>query len=105
GYGRYTLLTDTDKKITATVAAKPNPLPIPTDRQFSIAGMNLENFFDDVDDPDIKEDVLTPEAFQRRLKKVSMTVRDYLEMPDVIGTIEVENISALKRLAEKINSD
>ena len=105
GYGRYTLLPDSDKKITATSGIKTLPLPVPTDRQFSVAGMNLENFFDDVDDPDIKEDVLTPEAFQRRLKKVSMVVRNYLEMPDVIGTVEVENLSAVKRLADKINAD
>jgi Predicted extracellular nuclease len=34
-----------------------------------------------------------------------MVVRDYLEMPDVIGTVEVENLSTLKRLADKINAD
>jgi predicted extracellular nuclease len=105
GYGRYTLLPDSDKKITAAAGFKTNPLPPATDRQISIAGMNLENFFDDQDDPDIREDILTPDAFQRRLKKVSMAVRDYLQMPDVIGTVEVENLLALKRLAEKINAD
>ena len=105
GYGRYTLLPDPDKKITATSGIKPNPLPAPAERQFSVAGMNLENFFDDVDDPDIKEDVLASEAFQRRLKKVSIAVRDYLQTPDVIGTVEVENLAALKRLAEKVNAD
>jgi hypothetical protein len=67
--------------------------------------MNLENFFDDKDDPDIKEDVLTPEAFARRLRKVSMAIRDYLQNPDVIGVVEVENLATLKRLAERINSD
>ena len=103
--GRYTLLKDTDNRPTGSVPGKPNPLPVPTDRQFSVAGMNLENFFDDFDDPDIREDVLTPEAFQRRLKKVSMVVRNYLEMPDVIGTVEVENLSTLRRLADKINAD
>ena len=105
GFGRYTLLLDPDKKVMATTGRKPNPLPIPTDRQFTVAGMNLENFFDDVDDPDIKEDVLTPEAFNSRLKKISMAIRDYLETPDVIGTVEVENLSALKRLADRINTD
>lgn len=105
GYGRYTLLPDADKKLTASSSSKPNPLPSPTDRQFSVAGMNLESFFDDVDDPDIKEDILTPEAFARRLKKVSMAVRDYLQTPDVIGAVEVENLATLKRLAEKINAD
>ncbi|HEY2867001.1 MAG TPA: hypothetical protein VGJ02_07910 [Pyrinomonadaceae bacterium] len=104
-FGRYTLLLDADKKVTATMGRKPNPLPVPTDRQFSVAGMNLENFFDDVDDPEIKEDVLTTDAFNRRLKKVSMAIRDYLQTPDIIGTVEVENLSTLKRLAERVNSD
>jgi predicted extracellular nuclease len=103
--GRFTLLKDPDNKPNAAVPGKVNPLPVPTDRQFSVAGMNLENFFDDVDDPDIKEDILTPEAFARRLKKVSMTIRDLLQMPDVIGAVEVENLSTLKRLADKVNSD
>jgi predicted extracellular nuclease len=103
--GSYTLLKDTDDRITGLIPGKLAPLPVPTDRQFSVVGMNLENFFDDQDDPDIKEDVLTPEAFQRRLKKVSLTIREYLQMPDVIGTVEVENLATLKRLADKINSD
>ncbi|HEV8592997.1 MAG TPA: hypothetical protein VGQ55_12905, partial [Pyrinomonadaceae bacterium] len=104
-FGRCTILADFDKKLSATFTIKPKPLPVPTDRQLSIAGMNLENFFDDQDDPGIKEDVLTPEAFQRRLKKVSMAIRDYMQMPDVIGSVEVENLATLRKLAEKINVD
>ena len=103
--GSYAFLKDPDNRPTGGVPGKLNPLLVPTDRQFTLAGMNLENFFDDQDDPDIKEDVLTPEAFERRLKKVSMAVRDYLQMPDVIGTVEIENIAALKKLADKINTD
>ena len=105
GYQKYTILPDADGKFAISNLVKANPLPLPSERQFAIAGMNLENFFDDEDDPKIKEDVLTPEAFQNRLKKVSMAIRDYLRFPDVIGTIEVENINALKKLADKINSD
>jgi predicted extracellular nuclease len=104
-FGRYTLLLDPSKKFMANGGRKPNPLPLPTDRQFSVAGMNLENFFDDIDDPNIKEDVLTTDAFNRRLKKVSMAIRDYLQTPDVIGTVEVEDLSALKRLVDRINDD
>ncbi len=70
-YGKYTVLTDPDSQLIVTSTSKPNALPVPTDRQFIIAGMNLENFFDDEDDPDIKEDVSTPEAFARRLSKIS----------------------------------
>jgi len=49
--------------------------------------------------------VLTPEAFDRRLKKVSMAIRLVMQMPDVIGTEEVENLATLKRLADRINKD
>ncbi len=103
--GKYTLLTDPDNKPTASTATKPNPLPVPTARQFVVAGMNLENFFDDQDDPAIKEDISTPEAFQRRLQKISLAIRDFMQEPDIIGIIEAENLAALKRLAAKINSD
>jgi predicted extracellular nuclease len=81
------------------------PLPAPNERQFSLAGMNLENFFDDADDPSIKEDIVTSETFQNRMKKISMAIREYMQMPDVIGTVEVENLAVLKKLAEKINAD
>lgn len=104
-FGRYTLLTDPENKATASNSTKPNSFPVPTDRQFAIVGMNLENFFDDQDDPDIKEDVATPEAFARRLHKVSLAIRDFMQSPDVIGVVEAENLAALKKLAAKLNAD
>lgn len=104
-YGRYTVLVDIDNRPTVSTSTKGNPLPVPTARQFMVAGMNLENYFDDVDDPGINEDVSTPEAFARRLNKISRTIREFMQSPDVIGVIEVENLNALKRLAAKLNSD
>ncbi|MFL6466525.1 MAG: endonuclease/exonuclease/phosphatase family protein, partial [Pyrinomonadaceae bacterium] len=100
-----TIFVDPDAKIEVSSSRKTVPLPATTVRQFSIAGMNLENFFDDKDDPDIKEDILTPEAFQRRLKKISAAIRDYMATPDVIGVVEAENLDSLKRLADRINKD
>lgn len=105
GFQKYTILPDADGKPTISKLKISKPLPQTNDRQFSLAGMNLENFFDDEDDPKIKEDVVTTEAFNNRIKKMSMAIRDYLHFPDVIGAIEVENLNALKKLAEKINSD
>jgi predicted extracellular nuclease len=101
----YTILLDASSRPAVANAVRPLALPAPTDKQFAVAGMNLENFFDDVDDPEIKEDVLTPEAFKMRLQKVSMAIRDVMQSPDIIGTVEVENLSTLKRLAERINAD
>ena len=103
--GRHSIFADYDKKLSAASSIKAKPLTAPNDRQFSVAGMNLENFFDDADDPGIKEDIVTPEAFERRLKKISLAIRDYMQAPDVIGAIEVENLAALKKLAARINAD
>jgi predicted extracellular nuclease len=105
GYQKYTILPDADSKPTITKLKISKPLPQPSDRQFALAGMNLHNLFDDEDDPKIKEDIVTSEAFQNHLKKISMAIRDYMRFPDVIGTVEVENLAVLKKLADKINAD
>lgn len=104
-YDRYSILTDVDHKAAVSGFIKSDPLPALKDNQFSIAGMNLENFFDDEDDPAIKEDIVTRESFEGRMKKISLAVREYLRFPDVIGVTEAENLSGLKRLADKINTD
>ena len=102
-YRAYTIYVDADNKPTVSGFVKAVPMPDTNDRQFSVAGMNLENFFDGEDDPAIKEDIVTTEAFNKRMKKISMAIRDYMKMPDVIGVTEAENLAALKRLAQKIN--
>lgn len=104
-YRAYTIQIDPDNKptISGLVAAK--ALPAPSDQQFSIAGMNLERFMDDIDDPAVKEPLISTEGFQRRLKKVSLAVRSYLQTPDIIGVVEMENLTVLKQLADHINKD
>ncbi|HEX8248794.1 MAG TPA: hypothetical protein VF599_11510 [Pyrinomonadaceae bacterium] len=104
-YRTFTIYVDVDSKHSISNAIKPVVLPLANDRQFSVAATNLENFFDDEDDPSMKEDIVTKEAFALRLKKISGAIREYLQMPDIIGIIEAENLSALKRLAEKVNAD
>lgn len=104
-YRTFTIYVDVDSKHSISNAIKPVVLPQANDRQFSVAATNLENFFDDEDDPSMKEDIVTKEAFALRLKKISGAIRDYMQMPDIIGIIEAENLSALKRLAEKVNND
>lgn len=105
GFSRYTILLDPDTKPVITNTIRPLPLPPPGEDQFSIAASNIESFMDDVDDPDTKDDVATPEAFEKRLAKVSLAVRDYLHFPVIIAVEEAENLHVLKRLAERINRD
>lgn len=104
-YGKYTILTDTASRPEVANLIRPLPLPAVNDRQFSIAAANIETLVDDVDDPDIKEDVAAAEAFQKRLGKISVAVRDYLQLPDILAVVEAENLNVLKKLADRINAD
>ena len=49
--------------------------------------------------------MLTPTAFANRLNKASLGIRDELHTPDILAVMEVENLSTLQQLANKINSD
>jgi predicted extracellular nuclease len=104
-YRAYSILVDADNKPAISNLVKAQALPAPTSGQFSIAATNLERLFDDEDDPNIKEPIITSEGFEKRLKKVSMAIRSYLQTPDIIGVIEMENLAVLKKLAERINKD
>lgn len=101
----YTVFVDPGSRPSISNFVKATPLPAPNERQFSVAALNLENFFDDEDDPAIKEDIVTTEAFERKMKKISLGVRDFMMLPDVVAIAEAENLSALKRLADRINKD
>jgi predicted extracellular nuclease len=98
-------LTDVNARPSVVSYPKQISMPAPAERQFTVAGMNLENFFDDQDDPEIKEDIVTTDSFNKRMRKISVAVRGIMQTPDVIGIVEAENLAALKRLAEKINAD
>ncbi|HXF43784.1 MAG TPA: hypothetical protein VNK26_08590 [Pyrinomonadaceae bacterium] len=104
-FNRYTIYLDPIYQYDSKTVIAPLPLPPPSKNQFSIASSNIESFFDDVDDPDIKEEVLTAEAFNKRLGKVSSAVIRYLNLPDILAVLEAENLNVLKKLAEKINSE
>lgn len=73
--------------------------------EFSIATYNMERFFDASNDPAIGEPVLSANAFTTRLAKASLAVRDFLGTPDIVGAVEVENLTTLQALATRINDD
>ena len=104
-YRSYAILVDADSKPTVSGLVKASPLPSQDSQLFSVAGMNIENFFDDQDDPAINETIVSPETFERRLKKISLAIGAYMKMPDVVGIVEAENLAALQRLADRINKD
>lgn len=104
-FNRYSILTDAGARPSVTATGRPVVMPETTERQISIAAANIESLFDDVDDPGRREEVVTADAFQKRIGKVSIAVRDYLQLPDVFAVVEAENLNVLKKLATKINAD
>ena len=104
GFRTYTVLPDAGSaSVGAPVAF--TAVPATVDGEISIAGFNLERFFDTTNDPAIGEPVLTAAAFENRLKKASLMFRQVLRLPDVVGVVEVENLSTLQTLAGRINTD
>jgi len=81
------------------------PVDVADAREFTVASFNMERFFDTVDDP-AKQDVgLTPAAFETRLAKASLAIRNVLRMPDIIGVEEMENLATLQAVAARVSAD
>ncbi|MBZ0089632.1 MAG: DUF11 domain-containing protein, partial [Thermoanaerobaculia bacterium] len=102
----YSILPDVPGAFTVTDGGRvATPIAAPSAREFTVSGYNLERFFDTVNDPGIGEPVLTAAAFDQRLAKASLGIRDFLRAPDVLGVVEVENLSTLQALAARISAD
>jgi uncharacterized protein len=69
----------------------------------TIAGFNLLRLFDEINDGN-GGPTLTAAALDKRLTKTSLAVCEYLNAPDIIGVVEVENLRVLGLLADRINS-
>ncbi|MFC0676821.1 lamin tail domain-containing protein [Lysobacter korlensis] len=103
GFRRYTILPDAAPAIGA--APSPHGVDAAQADAFTVAAYNLERFFDENNDPSVGEPVLTVDAFERRLAKASLGIRDALKTPDIVGLVEVENLEVLQRLAARVNAD
>ena len=105
GFRRFTILPEATPDVDCDGADQPMASTAPSADHATFATYNLQRFFDTVSDPGTNEPVLTPEALEARLNKASIGIRDYLHAPDVIGVTEVENLSVLTLLANRINAD
>ncbi|MBS1855970.1 MAG: lamin tail domain-containing protein [Acidobacteria bacterium] len=70
-----------------TMAATPVPAALPGD--LTIGSFNMERFYNDVADGNGAAAISTA-AYQGRLNKASLAIRDVMRMPDIIGLEEVE---------------
>ena len=92
----------------------PAPLPVPVrprdPGEFTIATLNLERFFDDVDDPpslaadgrERDDFVVSTAEYLRRRAKLAAHILDVLDAPEVIAVQEVEKLGVLSDLAADI---
>ncbi|HVD77254.1 MAG TPA: Calx-beta domain-containing protein, partial [Vicinamibacteria bacterium] len=101
----YTILPDPGTPPSVSGNVMPTPIVAPGPGQFTVAAFNVERFFDTANDPATQDVVLNATAFQHRLNKVSLVIRNLMRSPDIVGLEEVENLSALQSIADKANSD
>lgn len=105
GFRRYTLHRDPAVAIVVTPGMEARPARAPTSDEFTVAAYNLERFFDTLNDAGKDDPVLTATAYQNRLRKASLGIRDALHAPDILATVEVEKLSVLQDIATKVNAD
>ncbi len=101
----YNILPDASPVPVVTGGATATPVPAPLSGELTVAAFNMERFFDTTDDPGVSDVALTPAAFNNRLAKVSLAIRNMLRNPDILGVEEMENLNALQAVANKVNAD
>ncbi len=103
----YTLMVDARNPPTVENIKGFVPVSAAGPREVTIGCFNIKDFFDDeTNSKNVeKEAVLPKEIFQNRLNKVSLAIRNVLQMPDVLGIEEAESLKVLQKVADKINAD
>ena len=106
GFRTYTIDVDAGSQASVSgLLTAPIPVRMPGPDEFTIATANFERFFDTANDPGTSDAVLTETAFNNRLNKASLEIRNVMLSPDIIGLEEIENASVLQAIADKVNKD
>lgn len=101
----WTLLPDVTSAPVFSGIPRPGTLADTGSNEVMVAAFNLQRFFDTTDDPAVSDVVLTASAFAGRLNKASLTIRNVLRGPDILGVVEMENLATLQALANRVNAD
>ncbi|SEK39365.1 hypothetical protein SAMN05428989_0034 [Pseudoxanthomonas sp. GM95] len=103
-YRHYVIVRDPSVAIGTIAGMSPTPARAANSDEFTVAGYNMERFFDTTADGN-SAPTLTQAAFAMRLSKASVAIRDYLNLPDILAVVEMENLSTLQQVANKVNAD
>ena len=107
-YGQPEILLDKATRPTVSGLMSATAVPARASTEFNVATFNMERFYNDVsdaDNPGSSVVVVTTAAYQRRLAKASLAIRNVLLSPDLVGVEELENLAVLTDLANKISAD
>lgn len=101
----YALYHDPSIAVSVSGLVSATPVSGAGPNELAVAAFNVERFFDTTNDPGTSDVVLTQTAFNNRLKKLSLAIRNVLKFPDVISLEEVENLTTLQAIATQIDTD
>src|SRR5439155_13714695 len=101
----WTILPDPATPPAVSGLGSAVPVPEASENEFTVGSFNMERFFDTTDDPAVEDVALTPTAYDHRLNKASLAIRNVMRSPDVIGVEEMENLTTLQTLAARVNAD
>ena len=101
----YTLSLEPTATVTVAGGSVPTNVSAAAANEFTIASYNMQRFFDTTNDPGTSDVVLTSTAFENRLNKASLSIRNSLRLPDIIGVVEMENLATLQALAARVSAD
>ncbi len=104
-YRTYMILPDPPTAPTVAGNHDAIPVPLACPAEFTVASFNMQRFYDTINDPTTSDAILTATAFNNRLNKASLAIRGILRTPDILGVEEMENLSTLQAVADKINND
>ena len=114
--GQFQLYTDaagagTPSPLTPALSATPVPAALSSD--LTIGNFNMERFYNDTAEGNGAV-TLTTAAYQGRLNKASLAIRNVMRMPDIIGLEEVEGqrnssgsqpVHVIDDIVNKVNAD
>ena len=104
GGDAYTILPDPSTPPTIGAQMSAIPVRAANGNEFTVASFNMQHFFNATLD-DSGTVLLTQAAYDRRLEKASLAIRNVLRMPDIIGIEEIENAATLQDLAHQVNAE
>ena len=102
-FGQFKVVQRADRSINLNPGEiNLEPMPIPSDGQFSVATFNLYDLFSPAlgegEDREIDR-----QKYEIKLDKIAATISEILHCPTILGLQEVENLDILEELAGRLN--